>query len=88
MTARRQQATYAAAAFIALMCTLFFGMVYVPSPAAYPFIMFIGLVAAGATGARIRAVLWAPGDNDPRTSLLLGSVAGFVVGLAYFTHNG
>ena len=83
MTARRHQATYAAAAFIALMCTLFFGMVYVPSPPSYPFIMFVGLVAAGATGALIRAVLWAPGDNDPRTSLLLGSVAGFVVGLAY-----
>jgi hypothetical protein len=38
---------------------------------------------AGATGALVRAVLWGPEENDPRISLLLGSIAGFVVGLAY-----
>jgi hypothetical protein len=66
-----------------LLATLFFGMVYTPFPSAYPFIMFVGLIAAGATGTLVRAVLWGPGENDPRTSLLLGSIAGFVVGLAY-----
>ena len=42
-----------------------------------------GLIAAGATGTLVRAVLSGSGENDPRTSLLLGSIAGFVVGLAY-----
>jgi hypothetical protein len=83
VTAQRHQAAYATAAFILLLSALFFGMVYTPLVAAYPFIMFAGLIAAGATGALVRLVLWGPRENDPRTSLLLGSVAGFVVGLAY-----
>src|ERR1043166_105815 len=83
ITAQRHQAAYAAGAFVLLLITLFFGMVYTPSPSAYPFVMFTGLVCAGATGALVRVVLWGPGESDPRTSLLLGSVAGFVVGLAY-----
>jgi hypothetical protein len=58
-------------------------MVYTPFPSAYPFLMFVGLIAAGATGTLVRAVLWGTGESDPRTSLLLGSIAGFVVGLAY-----
>jgi hypothetical protein len=45
--------------------------------------MFVGLIAAGATGTLARGVLWGAGENDPRTSLLPGSIAGFVVGLAY-----
>lgn len=83
ITARRQQAGYAAGAFICLLASLFFGIVYIPLPAVYPFVMFAGLIAAGATGALVRILLGGPEDNDPRTSLLLGSVAGFVVGLAY-----
>jgi hypothetical protein len=83
MTAQRQQTAHAAGSFLVLLITLFFGMVYAPYPPAYPLIMFAGLIAAGATGALVRVVLWGPQDNDPRTSLLLGSVAGFVVGLAY-----
>jgi hypothetical protein len=66
-----------------LLAALFFGMVYAPFPSAYPFVMFLGLISAGATGALVRAVLWGPAENDPQTSLLLGSVAGFVIGLAY-----
>jgi hypothetical protein len=58
-------------------------MVYTPSPAVYPFVMFAGLISAGATGALVRVILQGPGEGDPRTSLLLGSIAGFVVGLAY-----
>jgi hypothetical protein len=80
---RRRCAAYAASAFLALMCTLFLGIVYIPSSAAYPFVMFVGLVAAGATGALARSVLWESQHADPLTSLLLGSIAGFVVGLAY-----
>jgi len=83
ITAQRQQTLHAAGAFVVLLATLFFGMVYIPSPPTYPFIMFAGLISAGATGALVRVVLWGPQEHDPRTSLLLGSVAGFVVGLAY-----
>jgi hypothetical protein len=83
ITARRQQTVYATGAFVLLLAALFFGMVYTPIPSAYPFVTFAGLVLAGATGALARVVLSGPGENDPRTSLLLGGLAGFVVGLAY-----
>jgi hypothetical protein len=46
-------------------------------------VMFGGLIFSGATGALLRVILWGPGEHDARTSLLLGSIAGFVVGLAY-----
>ena len=81
--AQRKKVTHAAGSFILLLASLFFGIVYTPVPAGYPFLMFIGLIAAGATGALVRAVLSGPAESDPRTSLLLGSIAGFVVGLAY-----
>ena len=45
--------------------------------------MFAGLIAAGATGALIRSVIWGAEETAPITSLLLGGVAGFVVGMAY-----
>jgi hypothetical protein len=83
ITAQRQQTVHAAGAFVVLLAALFFGMVYTPFPSAYPIVLFLGLISAGATGALVRAVLSASRENDPRTSLLLGSVAGFVVGLAY-----
>jgi hypothetical protein len=83
LVGQRHKAGYAAGAFISLLATLFFGMVYTPIPSVYPFVMLAGLIAAGATGALVRLVLWGPQENDPRVSLLLGSVAGFVVGLAY-----
>jgi hypothetical protein len=83
ITGRRRQTAYAAGAFIFLLATLFFGMVFTPRATAYPFIMFIGLISAGATGGLVRAVIWGAGESDPRISLFLGSVAGFVVGLAY-----
>ncbi len=80
---RRRQTAYAVGAFFFLLVVLFFGMVFTPWPSAYPFIMFVGLVAGGATGGVIRALIWAGGESDPRVSVLLGSIAGFVVGLAY-----
>jgi hypothetical protein len=45
--------------------------------------MFLGLIAAGATGSLARELLWEQNGNDPLTSLVLGAIAGFVVGLAY-----
>ncbi len=83
IVAQRKKVSHAAGAFVLLLASLFFGMVYTPNPTGYPFLIFAGLITAGATGALIRAVLWGPAESDPRTSLLLGSVAGFVVGLAY-----
>jgi hypothetical protein len=80
---QRHRTLYGAGAFVLLLITVFLGMVYTPVPSAYPFIMFAGLVASGATGALVRLVLWGTDKDDPRTSLLLGSVAGFCVGLAY-----
>jgi hypothetical protein len=80
---QRYQAVYAAAAFLLLLVTLFFGMVYTPVPSVYPLVSLLGLVFAGATGAVARAVLWDSERRDPLASLLLGSIAGFVVGLAY-----
>jgi hypothetical protein len=55
----------------------------VPKPELYPFLTFAGLIAAVATGALIRSVIWGAEETAPTTSLLLGGVAGFVVGLAY-----
>ena len=58
-------------------------MAQAPVPGLYPFLIFSGLIAAGATGALIRSVMWGAEQTAPATSLLLGSVAGFAVGLAY-----
>ena len=83
LLSRQKKVLHAAAAFATLMLTVFFGTVYIPWAAAYPFVMFVAMIAGGATGALVRAVMWGPQESDPRASLLLGSVAGFVVGLAY-----
>jgi|SRR5215831_2840722 len=83
MIAQRQKTHYAAGAFVVLLAVLLLGMVYTRPTSAWPFVMFAGLVSAGATGALIRMLLWEPGETDARRSLLLGSVAGLVVGLAY-----
>jgi hypothetical protein len=83
LNSQNSKAFYAAPAFILLLVTLFFGMVYTPIVSAYPIVMFGGLIAAGATGALVRSILSPSTETDPRTSLLLGGIAGFVVGLAY-----
>jgi len=83
LEAQNFKALYAGGAFILMLVALFFGMVYVPVLSAYPLILFGGLIASGATGALVRAVLSASAETDPRTSSLLGGVAGFIVGLAY-----
>jgi hypothetical protein len=80
---QRRLTNYTAGAFFALLGALFLGMVYIPYPPGYPFVVFFGLIAAGAMGALVRAILSGSRQRDPRTSLLLGAIAGFVVGLAY-----
>ena len=81
--AGRQKTHYAAGAFIVLLATLLVGMVYTRPASLWPLVLLAGLVSAGATGALIRMVLWEPEAADARRSLVLGSVAGLIVGLAY-----
>ena len=83
ITSRVNKSYWAGSAFFVLLITLFFGLVQVPIPRIYPFLMFCGLIAAGATGALARSVLWTSKENSPVTSLILGGIAGFIVGLAY-----
>lgn len=83
ITSQREQTKYAAAAFIILLVTLFAGMSSTPGPVPYPAILFVGLISAGATGALLTTILGGPLESHPQTSLLLGGIAGFVVGLAY-----
>ena len=79
----RQKTQYAAGAFIVLLATLLVGVAYTRPPSMWPLVLFAGLVSAGATGSLIRLVLWEPEAADARKSLVLGSVAGLIVGLAY-----
>jgi hypothetical protein len=83
LTSQREKTLWAGAAFIALLAAVFFGVAKQPDPGLYPFLTFAGLIAAGATGAMIRSVIWGADETAPMTSLLLGGVAGFVVGMAY-----
>lgn len=83
LTSQKQKFYWAAAAFVALLITVYFGMSQTPAPGIYPIITFAGLIAAGATGALIRSIMWGTEMNTPLTSLFLGGVAGFAVGLAY-----
>ncbi len=83
VTSQLEKTVWAGAAFIALLVAVFFGVAKQPGPGFYPFLTFAGLVAAGATGALIRSVIWGADEAAPITSLILGGVAGFVVGLAY-----
>ena len=83
ITSRSRKSFWAGGAFIALLIAVYFGMAQVPAPRLYPFLTFAGLIAAGATGALVRSVIWGTEKTAPPTSLLLGAVAGFVVGLAY-----
>jgi hypothetical protein len=83
ISSQREKTYWAELAFLALLAATFFGMGQAPNPGLYPFVTFLGLIAAGATGALIRSVFWGAEETAPATSLLLGGVAGFVVGLAY-----
>jgi len=83
VTSQLEKTVWAAAAFITLLVAVFFGVAKQPDPEFYPFLTFAGLIAAGATGALIRSVIWGADEAAPITSLILGGVAGFVVGLAY-----
>jgi hypothetical protein len=83
-TSQFKKTIWAGAAFVGLLVAVFLGVAKQPGPDFYPFLTFVGLIAAGATGAMIRSVIWgAEEGSSPLTSFVLGAVAGFVVGLAY-----
>jgi len=84
LTSQRRKGLWATGAFLALLLVACFGLAAAPAPGLYPFLTFAGLITAGATGALVRSILWGTVQpTAPATSLLLGGVAGFVVGLAY-----
>jgi hypothetical protein len=83
VTSQVRKSMWMGIAFVALLITVFFGMVQTPIPEFYPLIIFVGLISSGATGALIRSVIWRAEETAPIISLLLGAVAGFVVGIAY-----
>jgi hypothetical protein len=83
VTSQRNKTVWAACAFVALLLAIFFGVARPLAPGYYSFLMFAGLIAAGATGALTRSLIWGVDETAPVTSLLLGGVAGFVVGMAY-----
>lgn len=78
----RRQKAFASCAIVALVAILALAIEFSSSDA-YPGLMFVGLILAGATGALGRAVFWGSEANEPWRSLLLGAIAGFAVGLAY-----
>ena len=80
---QRDKTYWAGFAFLALLATVFFGLARAPDPGFYPFVTFLGLIAAGASGALVRSAFWGADDTAPITSLLFGGFAGFVVGVAY-----
>lgn len=83
VTSESHRAAWAGGAFMLLLALLYFGVAQPPPPAVYGYLMFTALVVAGATGALVRAVRWTARETAATTSLLLGAVAGLVVGLAY-----
>jgi hypothetical protein len=80
---QQKRAFVAVAAFVALLVTFYYALGLPPEPKFYGVLTLAGLIAAGATGALIRSVIWGAEGVTPWTSLLLGAVAGFVAGLAY-----
>jgi len=83
VTSQKGRTLWAAGAFVALLAAVFFGVLQKPSVGFYPFLTFLGLIAAGATGALVRSVMSKAEETAPTTSLVLGAIAGFVVGVAY-----
>ena len=79
----RNKTIWAGCAFIALLVIVFFGVAREPAARNYAFLMFCGLIAAGATGALIRSTIWDADEVSSARSFFLGGVAGFVVGVAY-----
>jgi hypothetical protein len=83
MISQKTKGVWTGLTFLALLVVLFLGMQQTPPTQWYFALTLFGLVVAGATGALVRSYYWGTKDIAPYTSLILGSIAGVVVGLAY-----
>lgn len=79
----KRYAMFCGAAFLAFVAALIYAIIGAPSPNEFFVATIIGLLTAGATGALARGVIWATTRNDAGITLLLGALAGLVVGLGY-----
>src|SRR5262249_37530840 len=81
--AQMTKVLFALLSFVALLTFVTLGVRQTPDPASFALMTFLGLIAAGATGALVRSIFWGAEETLPISSLVLGGIAGFVVGLAY-----
>lgn len=82
MESRRTATALCAVTFAALVSILLYSFVGAPSGSRFVGASFLSMICAGATGALVRNVM-ATSKRDASMVLLLGGIAGFVVGLAY-----
>jgi hypothetical protein len=83
LTSQQRKIVWAVGVVLAFIAAIGVGITGSTSPKWYPLVMLAGLVAAGATGAIVRSVFWGADHGAPLTSVVLGIVAGLVVGIAY-----
>jgi len=83
IVSQRSKGLWTGSAFLLLLIVLILGMQQTPPTQWYFALTLLGLVTAGATGALVRSYFWGTKDIAPYTSLILGSIAGFIVGMAY-----
>lgn len=79
----RRYAGLCGATLLAFVMVLVYVIIEDPDPKSFFVATIIGLLAAGATGALARGVIWANTRSDAGITLLLGTLAGLVVGLGY-----
>jgi hypothetical protein len=82
LTSSTQSTWLTGVGVLLLLGIIVFGVRQSPPVDSYAMLMFVGLVVAGATGALARALMWGR-STAITTSLLLGGLAGLLVGMAY-----
>jgi len=83
MDALRPKILSTTVAFLLLLLITWLGMSNGTNVDIYPMINFSALVIAGCTGAMIRTFLPNQVNSGVSSSLILGAIAGFAVGIAY-----
>jgi hypothetical protein len=83
VSSQQAKTLWTTGSFLVLLVLCFFGLGRPPKPDLFAALTMAGLIAAGATGALVRSLIWGSEKTPPATSLLLGAIAGFVAGLAY-----
>jgi hypothetical protein len=72
-----------ATTLITFVAALVYALIGDPDPGKFVVATIIGLLAAGSTGALARGIISANARSNAAVTLLLGSIAGLVVGLGY-----